>query len=135
MTPEQIKLVQQTFDKRIWPVAYEVAAIFYERLFALDPDLKSLFTNDPNEQWRKLMEMLWTMVHGLDEIDELEPLLENLGERHADCYQVRPEYYDTMQRALLWMLEKSLENDFTDEVRAAWLAVYAMLTRTMKQAA
>ena len=37
----------------------EAAAVFYNRLFELDPDLEDLFTGDMKEQGRKLMTRRW----------------------------------------------------------------------------
>ena len=42
MTPEQIQLVQASFAK-IAPIARPVAALFYQRLFNLDPTVEALF--------------------------------------------------------------------------------------------
>jgi len=37
--------------------------------------------------------------------------------------------------ALIWALGAVLGNDFTDEVRGAWVKVYTILADTMKSAA
>jgi hypothetical protein len=42
MTPESQAYVRDTFAK-IVPIAPQAAALFYDRLFALDPTLQSLF--------------------------------------------------------------------------------------------
>ena len=57
MTPEHIALVQRTFAD-VLPMADAAAALFYERLFTLDPTLRSLFHSDIHEQGRKLMAVL-----------------------------------------------------------------------------
>lgn len=45
MTNEQIELVTESFEK-IAPRADEAAALFYRRLFELDPGLRFLFKGD-----------------------------------------------------------------------------------------
>ena len=45
MTPEQVKLVQQTFGQ-VAPIADKAAEIFYDRLFAIAPAVRSLFPSD-----------------------------------------------------------------------------------------
>jgi len=45
MTPEQIALVQSSYD-RLGPDHSELAARFYVELFAHDPDLRPQFTTD-----------------------------------------------------------------------------------------
>jgi hemoglobin-like flavoprotein len=126
-------MVQTTFAK-VAPIADEAAALFYGRLFELDPSLRPLFKTDLKEQGRKLMRMIGMAVHGLDRLDELVPAVRQLGTRHMG-YGVRDEHYDTVAAALVWTLEQGLGSDFTPEVRDAWVAVYAVLASTMKEAA
>jgi hemoglobin-like flavoprotein len=133
MTPQQKHHVQTTFAK-VAPIADEAAALFYGRLFELDPSLRPMFTTDLKEQGRKLMRMIGMAVNGLDRLDELVPAVRQLGTRHAG-YGVRDEHYDTVATALVWTLEQGLGPDFTPEVKEAWVAVYGVLATTMKDAA
>jgi hemoglobin-like flavoprotein len=133
MTPQQKHLVQTTFAK-VAPIADEAAALFYARLFELDPSLRPMFTTDLKEQGRKLMRMIGMAVNGLDRLDELVPVVRQLGARHAG-YGVRDEHYGTVATALVWTLEQGLGPDFTPEVKDAWVAVYGVLATTMKDAA
>ena len=133
MTPQQKQLVQATFAK-VAPIADEAAALFYGRLFELDPSLRPMFTTDLTEQGRKLMRMIGMAVNGLDRLDELVPVVRQLGARHAG-YGVRDEHYTTVATALVWTLEQGLGPDFTPEVKDAWVAVYGVLATTMKDAA
>ena len=64
MTPDQVKLVQQSFGA-VAPIADTAAALFYERLFETAPAVKPLFHGDMAEQRRKLMATLATVVGGL----------------------------------------------------------------------
>jgi hemoglobin-like flavoprotein len=133
MTPEQKHLVQTSFAK-VAPIADAAAAMFYARLFEVDPALKPLFTADITEQGRKLMRMLGMAVNGLDRLDALVPVVQQLGIRHKQ-YGVTDEHYDTVAIALLWTLEQGLGSEFTPDVKDAWVAVYTVLASTMKQAA
>jgi len=54
MTPEQIKLVQDSF-KSVIPIADTAADIFYGRLFEVAPQLRPMFPQDMSEQKKKLM--------------------------------------------------------------------------------
>ena len=49
MTPEQISLVQSSFE-RIGPDLPDLAARFYSELFRRDPALRPLFASDLAEQ-------------------------------------------------------------------------------------
>ncbi len=131
MTPRQMKLVQSSFQ-RIAPIADTVAQLFYDRLFELDPHLRSLFSTDMSEQRRKLMQMLAYCVQGLEDLDVLIPAVQALGARHVD-YRVSDKDYDTVGEALCWTLEWGLGADFTPEMREAWVTVYSLLANEMKR--
>ena len=133
MTPEQIAHVQNTL-KMVLPIKETAAKLFYDRLFALDPDLRSMFKGDMAEQGRKLMTVLATAVGNLDKLDEILPTVQALGEQHAE-FGVKPEHYNTVGEALIWTLEQGLTDTFTTEVKEAWVAVYSALSTVMQDAA
>ena len=133
LTLTQIELVQRTFAI-IAPIADDAAALFYRRLFEIDPSLRGMFKGDMVEQRRKLMQMLTAAVKGLPRLDRLVPVVEDLGRRHTG-YGVIDAHYDTVGAALLWTLEKGLGSAFTPDVKDAWATVYGVLASTMKNAA
>ena len=133
LTLAQKTLVQDSFAI-IVPIADDAAALFYRRLFELDPSLERMFRGNMAEQRKKLMQMLTAAVKGLDQLDQLVPVVKDLGRRHAR-YGVVDAHYDTVGSALLWTLEKGLGSAFTADVREAWTVVYGLLATTMKEAA
>ena len=133
MNPGQIKLIQESFSKVV-PIAETAAELFYGKLFDLDPSLKSLFKGDMKEQGAKLMATLRVVVNGLGDLNALVPAVQDLGRRHAG-YGVKDEHYGTVGEALIWTLGQGLGDDFTDEVKEAWVAAYGVLASTMKEAA
>jgi hemoglobin-like flavoprotein len=133
MTPQQKMLVQSSFEM-VAPISDQAAELFYGKLFSLDPELQKLFKSDMKEQGAKLMRMIGMAVNGLDRLDELVPVVEDLGRRHVD-YGVKDGDYDTVGAALIWTLEQGLGEKFTPEVREAWTVVYTILADTMKNAA
>ncbi|OYW76868.1 MAG: hemin receptor [Verrucomicrobia bacterium 12-59-8] len=133
MTPTQKELVQSTWAQVV-PIADTAAGLFYNRLFELDPTLRSLFTSDIKEQGRKLMMMIGAAVKGLDNLGEVVPAVQALGRRHVG-YGVKDEHYATVAAALLWTLEKGLGEAYTPPVAEAWTATYTLLADVMKDAA
>lgn len=133
LTLTQKTLVQDSFAM-ISPIADDAAALFYRRLFEIDPSLQQMFRGDMAEQRKKLMQMLTAAVKGLDRLDQLVPVVQTLGRRHA-TYGVSDAHYDTVGAALLWTLQKGLGPAFTPETREAWATVYGLLATTMKDAA
>ena len=133
MTPETQSLVRASFAK-VAPIAPQAAALFYGRLFELDPTLKPLFKGDMTEQGRKLMTMIGTAVANLNKLDAIVPAVQDLGRRHTS-YGVQPQHYATVGSALLWTLGQGLGEAFTPQVEAAWTEVYTVLATVMQDAA
>ncbi len=129
MTPEQKVLVQNSFAK-VAPIADSAALLFYEDLFRRNPRLRALFKQDMTEQRQKLMSMLGTAVANLRQWDKIATAVQALGKRHV-AYGVEPADYDTVGDALIATLEKGLAEDFTAEVRDAWIACYTAIVGEM----
>jgi hemoglobin-like flavoprotein len=133
MTNHQIQLIRQSFA-HVVPISDIAAALFYDRLFELEPALRPMFSASLIGQGRKLMQMLGAAVGLLDMPAALIPTLQSLGRRHVS-YGVRDEHYVTVGAALLWTLERGLGPAFTPDVRAAWIALYGVVATTMQDAA
>ncbi|SRR6266498_1560116 len=133
MTPDQIALVQATYD-RIAPIQVTAGALFYRRLFELNPELRQLFHSDIMIQSRKLMEMIALVVENLYQFDQMLPRVQLLGRAHIG-YGARAEHYDTVGAALVWAIRQGLEEQFTLADEQAWIAAYAMLADAMKAGA
>ncbi len=129
MTPQQIELVQTSF-KKVVPIAGTAADLFYNRLFEIAPETRSLFPADLKDQKVKLMAMLGTAVTNLHKLETILPAVKALGERHKG-YGVTAAHYAPVGAALLWTLEQGLGPDFTPEVKAAWTETYTALAGVM----
>lgn len=133
MNAAQQELVRTTFAGLA--VMPEVAgALFYERLFADNPNFRPLFKNDMRIQGVKLMAMLAMVVYNLPEPGKLLPVIRDLAIRHVE-YGVKSADYDAVREALLWTLEQVLGEEFTPSVREAWTVCYEELANEMKAAA
>ena len=129
MTPEQIKLVQQSFA-RVAPISEQAAVLFYDRLFEVAPQVKAMFPTDLREQRKKLMATLAVVVGGLGNIETVLPAASALAKRHVG-YGAKPEHYPVVGGALLWTLEKGLGVGWTPEVADAWTTAYGTLSGFM----
>jgi len=129
MTPDQIDLVQSSFAKVV-PIADVAAQLFYGRLFEIAPEVKPLFRNDMREQGRKLMSTLGVVVAGLRDLDAIAPAAKALAVKHVG-YGVEATHYKPVGEALIWTLQKGLGEDFSTEVRTAWLSAYGVLSGVM----
>jgi len=133
MTPAQIAAVQRSFSLVV-PIKEKAAALFYDRLFTIDPTAKPLFKNDMDAQGRKLMTALASVVAALGNPSSIIPAIQNLGRRHV-AYGVEDHHYASVGAALLWTLEVGLGAEFTAEVKDAWADAYKLLSDVMKDAA
>jgi nitric oxide dioxygenase len=132
MTPRHVVLVQSSFQK-VLPIAPQAADLFYARLFELAPEVRALFKGDLQEQGRKLMTMLATVVSGLDRLDAIVPAAQALARRHV-AYGAQPAHYAVVGAALLDTLARGLGNEFTPEIREAWTEAYGTLSGVMIEA-
>lgn len=133
MTNKEIELVKASWADVV-PISNLAAELFYGKLFEIDPALKCLFSENLEEQGKKLMMMINTAVNGLDSPEQIVPAVKALGQRHAD-YGVVDAHYVIVGEALIWTLGQGLGDGFTDEVKNAWLNTYTLLAGTMKDGA
>jgi len=134
MDTEQIALVKKTWKifREIDPFVF--GDVFYSKLFIDEPPVKHLFRIPREEQSKKLIDMLSTVIGRLDRIDEVTEDIRQLALRHVG-YGVKAEDYKAVGKALIWTLQQGLGNDWTPEVEEAWVSCYKILSDTMINAA
>ena len=133
MTPQDIASVQKSYAAA-YPRKAELAAAFYDELFAARPDVRPLFREDLTVQREKLVQTLTLVVRNLHLTDRLVPAAEDLARRHVG-YGVTADHYPAVGAALLAALDRIMGDRFTDELRASWTAAYAGLSSIMLRAA
>jgi hemoglobin-like flavoprotein len=133
MTPEQVGLIQRSFDA-IWPIRRKHAGSFYSRFFELAPDTQRLFPNDLERQHLKLMDMIAAIVGALDKRELFQSLITHSGRQHAQ-FGVKSSHFVAFGDALIWSLEQQFGPAFTPELREAWIALYDAVQNKMVRAA
>ena len=133
MTPEQITLVQSSFQ-RLGPQLPAMATRFYQELFARDPALRPLFTTPMAEQKVKFAQKLTEIVRAMPSLDELLAHTRALGARHVG-YGVRAADYQTLGDALLAALAAILGDSFDAPTREAWALAYNLVAETLLEGA
>ncbi|WP_148292362.1 MULTISPECIES: globin family protein [Planktothrix] len=129
-----VEILEQSFDK-VKPRANEFAASFYENLFQDYPEVKPLFTKtDMKNQEKKLLNSLVLVVENLRNPEALSPVLKALGARHVG-YGAIPKYYGPVGEALLMTFEQYLQEDWTPEVKKAWVEIYTKTSQLMLEGA
>ncbi|MDJ0677055.1 MAG: adenylate/guanylate cyclase domain-containing protein [Calothrix sp. MO_167.B42] len=129
----QVELVQTSFINLL-SQGESTAKLFYERLFEIAPEVRALFKENMVVQQRKFMATLQVAVNGLSDVEKILPVVQELGRKHGH-YGITHEQYEILAEALIWTLEQKLGENFTPEVKAAWISAYNLLTAVMKEAA
>ena len=133
MTPEQIALVQSSFE-RVGPDLPDLATRFYQELFGRNPALRPLFTTDLALQKVRFAEKLTEIVRAFPRLPELLVLTRALGARHA-AYGVRVADYETVRESLMGAFASILGDSFDAPTREAWVAAYNLVAETMLEGA
>jgi len=133
MNNRNITLVQQSFEK-VAAMGLKPAEIFYVELFAIDPSLRTMFSDNLQQQHQKLLSAMALVVRSLHTPEKILNTVEKLAVKHLD-YGVRPEHYTYVGNALLRTLKKGLGAEFTPELCDAWVEAFRMLAQIMKDAA
>jgi hemoglobin-like flavoprotein len=141
MTPHQVRLVRNSF-KKIEPIAAEAGQDFYDRLFEVAPEVRPLFPENMDGQHAKLINVLGTVISNLymislpvttlKEAETFMPQVRSLGRRHA-AYGVTDAHFEKLGGVLIWTLRKHVGQEFTEEVEEAWLTIFDLLSRVMKE--
>jgi hemoglobin-like flavoprotein len=132
MTPEQIALVRTSMAAL--GDGDDVVRRFYDRLFELAPETRSLFPDDLEALRSSFLATLTELVASLDELPDFALQTRALGARHRG-YGAQAAHFAVVRDALLETLADSLGDDFTEEHAAAWGQAYDLVAEVMQQGA
>ena len=133
MTPEQITLVQSSFQ-RLGPDLPAVTARFYQEVFQRNPSLRPLFPSDLTELRVKFAQKLAEIVRAMPRLGELLTHTRALGARHVG-YGVRAADYQTIGDSLIVALASVLGDEFDPATREAWELAFNIVAETMLEGA
>jgi hemoglobin-like flavoprotein len=95
------------------------AKIFYDKVFEINPEIRSLFRKNMTDQGRLLTHMLGGIVYSLSRPEHLATGLKKLGESHIN-YGVRVEHYPIVKEAMMYAIEQSIGERKTRKTIDAW---------------
>jgi Hemoglobin-like flavoprotein len=130
LTEQETTLVKKSWARlrNIDPVV--IGDAFYSKLFFERPALRRMFPVEMDAQYKKLVDMLNTIVTRLDQLDELTEEIIAMAKRH-EGYGVKPEHYGPVGEALIWTLKVGLGREWNQEVQDAWAKCYGVLANAM----
>ena len=127
MTPEQISLVRQSWEK-VQPFSQTAGELFYDRLLDLDPEFNDQETAaDHVDQIKKLMSSLNLAVNHIEDPTSIELILDIMSQQHVG-YGVFESDHENAQQAFCWTLMHGLGDAFTDEVKEAWIEFFNLMS-------
>ena|SRR6478735_8068614 len=96
------------------------------------PALRSLFLHSPREQSVRLLRLLALLDASLARMDDLHPVLSQIGARCAAC-GLRSEHYDALGRVLLQTLARHADIHRNPHAEEAWLRLYQTVSTLMRR--
>ena len=129
LTNDQIKLMRESFY-RLQPMGDAASRRLYERLFELEPGLRSLFPDDLTSLRMRFMSALAIMLYHGEAPEAVHPYLRRLALVHI-AHGVQPEHFEPMGRALIDTMREMLGVRFPEGADAAWEEAYAFMAREM----
>lgn len=106
---------------------------FGARLTATAPELAPLFAGDAREQASQFTNALALIIDYYRVGLEPEGFLAGLGQEHRS-YGAQRAQFDAVGEALVFALATVLSDEFTPEVRAAWVHAYAEVSAALIRA-
>jgi len=112
----------------------DVPLYFYSHLFLRHPEVRSMFPIQMSGQRDKLVAALGAVVSNVDQLDNVVPLLEQLGRDHRR-FAVVTLHYDAVGASLLATLKKFHGSRWTPELADTWAQAYGLVAKVMVAAA
>jgi len=112
----------------------DVPLYFYSHLFLSHPEVRSMFPIQMTAQREKLVAALGAVVSNVESLDDVVPLLEQLGRDHRR-FAVVSEHYGAVGASLLATLKRFLGTSWTPELADTWAQAYGVVAKVMVAAA
>eukprot|EP00339_Tiarina_fusa_P024134 CAMPEP_0117031376 /NCGR_PEP_ID=MMETSP0472-20121206/22562_1 /TAXON_ID=693140 ORGANISM="Tiarina fusus, Strain LIS" /NCGR_SAMPLE_ID=MMETSP0472 /ASSEMBLY_ACC=CAM_ASM_000603 /LENGTH=159 /DNA_ID=CAMNT_0004739695 /DNA_START=61 /DNA_END=540 /DNA_ORIENTATION=- len=134
--------------RRIPSYEEKTGVALFKKLFELEPEAKVIFGFDKNmdvsselaksprfiKHAKYFIQMIDKALGMLGpDIELLTEILLDLGAKHVG-YGVKPEYFPSMGRALIYAVKEQLGDKFSEEMKDAWVEVYGALSYDMIRA-
>jgi methyl-accepting chemotaxis protein len=130
---EDARLLSESLNL-IAPVAPELIAAFYDRLFADHPSVRPMFPPVMDLQRDRLLKAVIALVTHYDNPDALVPALTVMGRNHVR-YGAQLDHYAAVGGVLLGTLRTFAGDAWNAEYEGAWQRAYTFAAGTMMAAA
>jgi hemoglobin-like flavoprotein len=124
-----LEALETSFDL-IAPRGEELMDVFYARLFAAAPGVRTLFPRDMETQKTMLLSALVLLRKSLRDLDAIVPTLRTLGARHV-AYGARPEHYPVVGAVLIASMADVAGDAWQPAHERAWTAAFDVVAGAM----
>jgi hemoglobin-like flavoprotein len=101
-------------------------------MFAMRPELETLFVNGTGAQGAMLSHMLRSVVTGLETRKHVTIGLQTLGQKHV-AYGVEPDDYGTFRAAMLKTISDVMGAGYTREIEKSWSDTLDVILGLMRE--
>jgi NAD(P)H-flavin reductase len=128
-----IERMRRSFDQ-VAVNGDEMPLFFYSHLFLSHPETRRMFPVSMMHQRDRLVAALVHVVSKVDDLDNLAPVLQQLGRDHRK-FGALAEHYPAVGESLLATLAHFAGDEWTPELAADWSAAYGLVAQVMVEAA
>ncbi len=132
MPSQDQRLLKESLDL-VAPVADQLIAAFYHRLFTEHPEVRPMFPPAMETQRERLLNAIIALVTHYDSPETLVPVLSAMGRRH-EGYGVTLGHYAIVGATLLATLREFAGPAWSPAYEAAWGRAYTFAAGCMMQA-
>jgi nitric oxide dioxygenase len=132
LNDSQLSIVKDTWNRVLINHEENFGRKFYELLFSRYPEIRKLFNEDMLIQSHKIASMITFIVARASSDDRTLEKLKALGDLHRSL-QIESEHYSMAGEVLVDVLHEHLKDDWSEEIRNAWLEFYSLVVFAMTE--
>lgn len=114
----------------IAPQGEKLVDLFYTRLFAENPSVRSMFPADITEQKKKLLASLVLVMENIRKTENLAEPLTKLGERHFE-FGAKAEHYPIVRDTLIATMEELAGDQWNAQLTQDWAGALDFISSVM----
>lgn len=126
MTATQLELIRESF-KELAPQGEALADAFFERLFAKQPQLRTVVAQDHWQRTQDVMGGLGLLIKNLHRLAAIEYLLLDFGAK-AQRAGVMAHQYGVARQTMIDSMRAVAKDKWDEETEAAWTTALTTVT-------
>ena len=129
LNANHVDLIRSSFSV-LEPQAEQLIENFYDNLFIKAPQVRSMFPDNMGEQRKHLLAAIGLVVKNADNIEKIQPALEEMGIRHAG-YGAIAEHYGVVRDTLIETMADMAGDLWDSDLEEAWAAALNAISSIM----